>query len=163
MPSGTKGPGGHIAQTGLHASAAKWSALASRGATNFPPWRMRQDGMCSKSRRPPPRPDKDLLPRKRQATRLGMRADELLERHRKLMGVPYVTALPRPANIVSKHVPDGHAAVRLVDQKLAQRRGGNVGNVLVLRQREHLVLRQPTQREAIFERNHGASSRSINA
>jgi hypothetical protein len=36
MPSGTQDPGGHIAQTGLRASAAKWLALASRGATNFP-------------------------------------------------------------------------------------------------------------------------------
>ena len=32
----------------------------------------------------------------------------------------------------------------LADQILAQRRSGNVGDVLVLRQREHLILRQPT-------------------
>ena len=53
MPSGTRDPGGHIAQRGLRATAAKWSALASRAATSFRPWLMRQDGMCSKGKDPP--------------------------------------------------------------------------------------------------------------
>lgn len=50
------------------------------------------------------------------------------------------------------------AASRLVEQVLTERCSGNLGNVLMLSEREHLISRQSAQRKAIFERDHGASS-----
>jgi hypothetical protein len=52
LQSGTRDPGGYIAQRGLRAAAARWLALASRAATNFRHWLMRRGNTCSRSEDP---------------------------------------------------------------------------------------------------------------
>src|SRR5262245_56653190 len=90
--------------------------------------------------------------RKRHVTRLRVRVDEMLECHYKLQRVPFVATRARSTDIVGDHLTNSRAAARLVDQILAKRRGGNIGYVLMLCDRTHLVFRQSAQRKAILER-----------
>lgn len=73
---------------------------------------------------------------------LGMRAHELLQCYGKLLRMAHVTALMRPAYILGDHRMNCPAAGRLVEEKVTERGSGNVGNVLVLSEREHLIFGQ---------------------
>jgi len=79
------------------------------------------------------------LMRERLVSHLGMRAHELLQCYGKLLGMPHVTALMRPAYILGDHRMNCLAAGRLVEEKVTERCSSNVGNVLVLSEREHLI------------------------
>jgi len=68
-----------------------------------------------------------------------MRADEVLQCYGKLLRMPHVAAFMRPAYILGDHRMNCRAPSRLVEEVVTKRCSGNVGNVLVLSEREHLI------------------------
>ena len=68
-----------------------------------------------------------------------MRANEVLQCYGKLLRMPRVAALMRPAYTLGDHRLYRGAAGRLVEEVVTKRCSGNVGNVLVLGEREHLI------------------------
>ena len=91
---------------------------------------------------------------------LGMRSDEMLESNCELLGMAHVAAPACGMDVSGNHRPYGRTTSRLIQQVLAERRGRDLGNVLMLSERKHLISRQSAQRKAIFERDHGVSSGS---
>ena len=68
-----------------------------------------------------------------------------------------VPAFLRRSQIVDDHVADPDGAMLLVEQILGQRAGYDLGEMLVLGDRQHLFLGQPAQGNAVFEDNHDTS------
>ena len=93
--------------------------------------------------------------RKRRVIDLGMCVDKMAENCRKLFGMPNIPTFARAADRVDNHLAYGRAAGRLAEKVLAIGCCGNVGNVLVLSERSHLIFRQSAQGKTIFERDHG--------
>jgi hypothetical protein len=71
-----------------------------------------------------------------------MRANELLKGYSKLISVRFLAAVPRQSDVFGDHITYGIATIWLVEQALTQRRCRNVGNVLMLGNREYLIFRQ---------------------
>lgn len=76
------------------------------------------------------------------------------QRRHQWRGMRFIPGAKGGADILYDHLPDVINAMRPVHQILSQRGGGNVGHVLVFGDGGNFRLGQPTQCNAILQRNH---------
>jgi hypothetical protein len=79
---------------------------------------------------------------------------------KELTGVLAVASMQSRPDILDDHLMDLLRATPLLQQVFGKRSSRDLGNMLVLREREHLSLSQSAKCNAIFERDHGTHQQS---
>jgi hypothetical protein len=82
--------------------------------------------------------------------------------HEELAGVLAIIAGECLPNVIADHLANGLGPSLLAEKILAQRRGGDLGNVLVLRDGEDFVLGQAAHGDAVIQRDHVGGSLGAN-
>jgi hypothetical protein len=83
----------------------------------------------------------------------------MTQRHEELARTVTVALHKGRTHVLAQHVADPLGAMLLMQEIVAQRSGGNLGNMLMLGDGQHLPLAQTAQRNAIFQRDHGTVAR----
>ena len=65
--------------------------------------------------------------------------------------MPAIAAIERCTNVLADHVADLPGSLGGVEQILGERRRRHLGDVLMLRYREDLLLGEAAERDAVFE------------
>ena len=78
---------------------------------------------------------------------------EMPERSKQDAGVRLVIPLYRVAEIIDEHVPDLSGPTRPAEEILGERGSRNLRYMLVFCDSGHFALLEPTQRDAVFERD----------
>jgi hypothetical protein len=85
--------------------------------------------------------------------RFRMRFEEVVQHMEQRPCMPHIATPLRLANIVPDHISNAYAPAILGQKILGQCRS-NFRKVFVLGNREHLLLGQPAESDAVFQRNH---------
>ena len=78
---------------------------------------------------------------------------EMPERSKQDAGMRFVVSLYRVAEIIYEHVPDLSRPARPPEETLGERGSRNLWYVLVFCDRGHFALLEPTQSDAVLERD----------
>jgi hypothetical protein len=94
---------------------------------------------------------------------IGMGPKEMVEHMQQCAHVLAVTTRLCRSHVIDDHVADPLGAVLLVKQVLGQCARSDLGEVLVLGERQHLFLGQATEGDTVLEGNHGSLTREWGA
>lgn len=77
--------------------------------------------------------------------------------------MPMISIVVSRADIIDDHVPDGFDTVRLLEQRVRERGGDDIWNVLMLGYGSHLGLIEAAEGDAIVPRDHDAPPSGLRA
>jgi hypothetical protein len=89
---------------------------------------------------------------------LGMRVQEMAQRCKKLLCMPSVAPVERASDVLHDHGAHLIRPMTLLHELAGKARGNDLGHVLVLGERQNLLLGKATKSDAVLQRYHSRTS-----